>query len=97
MSKRKKNASVFELEVRNHPGTMSHVCGLFARRAYNLEGILCLPTEKNHISKMWLLINESERIEQVAKQVNKLHDVLNLIHHQGSSLFTRLEKFDGHH
>lgn len=32
-----------ELAVRNHPGVMSHVCGLFARRAYNVEGILCMP------------------------------------------------------
>jgi len=29
--------------VRNHPGVMSHVCGLFARRAFNVEGIICLP------------------------------------------------------
>ncbi|MCG3147073.1 MAG: hypothetical protein PCFJNLEI_00510 [Verrucomicrobiae bacterium] len=32
-----------ELTVQNHPGVMSHVCGLFARRAFNVEGILCLP------------------------------------------------------
>lgn len=34
---------ILELAVRNHPGVMSHVCGLFARRAFNVEGILCLP------------------------------------------------------
>ena len=26
---------ILELAVRNHPGVMSHVCGLFARRAFN--------------------------------------------------------------
>ena len=34
---------ILELTVRNHPGVMTHVCGLFARRAFNVEGILCLP------------------------------------------------------
>ncbi len=24
---------------------MTHVCGLFARRAFNVEGILCLPIQ----------------------------------------------------
>lgn len=32
-----------ELIVRNHPGVMTHICGLFARRAFNVDGILCLP------------------------------------------------------
>ena len=27
--------AVLRLRVRNHPGVMSHVCGLFARRAFN--------------------------------------------------------------
>jgi acetolactate synthase-1/3 small subunit len=34
---------VLELGVANHPGVMSHICGLFARRAFNVEGILCMP------------------------------------------------------
>ncbi|MDF3008108.1 MAG: ilvN [Enterobacter kobei] len=29
---------ILELTVRNHPGVMTHVCGLFARRAFNVEG-----------------------------------------------------------
>ncbi len=35
--------AVLEVSVNNHPGVMSHVCGLFARRTYNVEGIACLP------------------------------------------------------
>ncbi len=38
---------ILELTVRNHPGVMTHVCGLFARRAFNVEGILCLYTLNN--------------------------------------------------
>ncbi len=72
--------SVLELTVNNHPGVMSHVCGLFSRRAYNLEGILVLPIEasERRTSKMWLLVNEDIRLEQVMLQTQKLVDVLEL-------------------
>ena len=46
---------ILELTVRNHPGVMTHVCGLFARRAFNVEGILCLPiqdSDKSQIDKL---------------------------------------------
>ncbi len=35
---------VLEIDVNNHPGVMSHVVGLFSRRAYNVEGIICVKT-----------------------------------------------------
>jgi len=35
--------AILELTVQNHPGVMTHVCGLFARRAFNVDGILCMP------------------------------------------------------
>lgn len=72
--------SVLELTVNNHPGVMSHVCGLFSRRAYNLEGILVLPIEadEREHSRMWLLVNEDDRLEQVMSQTRKLVDVLEL-------------------
>lgn len=34
--------AVLEIDVNNHAGVMSHVVGLFSRRAYNVEGILVL-------------------------------------------------------
>ena len=43
--------TVLELEVNNHAGVMSHVVGLFSRRAYNVEGILCLPVGDGSISR----------------------------------------------
>ncbi|MGL5352690.1 MAG: ACT domain-containing protein, partial [Clostridium sp.] len=47
---------VIELLVRNHPGVMSHITGLFARRAYNLEGILCGEVGDGSTSKIYLLV-----------------------------------------
>lgn len=72
-----KNAlTALHLTVNNHPGVMSHVCGLFARRAFNLEGILVTPAGEGATCDMWLLVNEYERLEQLLSQVRKLHDVL---------------------
>ena len=86
--------SVLELTVNNHPGVMSHVCGLFARRAYNVEGILCMPVNGGSESRIWLLVNEDERLEQVIKQVLKLVDVLRVrrgrVNHE---VFVQLEEF----
>ena len=70
------HGSVLRLVVRNHPGVMSHVCGLFARRAFNVEGILCLPVGDGARSVVLLLVHEDERIEQVVRQLRKLEDVL---------------------
>lgn len=73
--------SVLELIVNNHPGVMSHICGLFSRRAYNLEGIVCIPVNGGSTSKMWLQVNEELKLEQIIKQVNKLPDVLSVTRH----------------
>lgn len=73
--------AVLELTVVNHPGVMSHICGLFARRAYNLEGILCLPIAGTEHSRIWLLVNEDQLLDQVIAQTNKLVDVLEIKHH----------------
>lgn len=80
--------AVLELTVNNHPGVMSHICGLFSRRAYNVEGIVCLPVEGTTTSKMWLQVNEETKLEQIIKQVNKLADVICLTRHdEGHKVF----------
>ena len=70
------HAAVLRLVVRNHPGVMSHVCGLFARRAFNVEGILCLPVGDGARSVILLAVNEDERLEQMVRQLGKLEDVI---------------------
>ncbi len=54
--------AVLEIDVNNHPGVMSHVIGLFSRRTYNVEGILCLPVGDGRQSRIWLLVNEDQRL-----------------------------------
>jgi acetolactate synthase-1/3 small subunit len=67
---------VLELTVRNHPGTMSHITGLFARRAFNLDAILVVPVGDGSTSRILLLVPDEDRLDQVVKQLAKLHDVL---------------------
>jgi len=65
---------IIELTVNNHPGVMSHVTGLFSRRGFNLEGILCSPIGDGARSRMYLLVKREERIDQITKQLEKLYD-----------------------
>ncbi|MCC6765626.1 MAG: acetolactate synthase small subunit [Deltaproteobacteria bacterium] len=69
---------VLRLCVRNHPGVMSHVCGLFARRAFNVEGILCLPVGDASRSAILLLVHDDDRLDQMILQLRKLEDVLEI-------------------
>lgn len=70
--------TALRLVVRNHPGVMSHVCGLFARRAFNVEGILCVPIGDGTRSAILLDVDEDARLPQVIAQLRKLEDVLDV-------------------
>ncbi len=72
------NNTIIELTVNNHPGVMSHITGLFSRRAFNLEGIVCGRIGNGEHSRMYLLISRNSRLEQIEKQLKKLYDVIAL-------------------
>jgi len=68
---------------------MSHVCGLFARRGFNVDGILCLPVADGARSAILLLVKEDDRLEQMIRQLRKLEDVLDIARHpQAREAFT---------
>jgi acetolactate synthase-1/3 small subunit len=86
--------AVLELDVNNHAGVMSHVVSMFSRRAYNVEGIICMPVGNGATSRIWLLVNEDGRLEQMVKQLEKLEDVLFVRRHGAEhAVFDRLEAF----
>jgi acetolactate synthase-1/3 small subunit len=86
--------AVLELDVNNHTGVMSHVAGLFSRRACNIEGILCMPVGGGQISRIWLLVNADDRLEQMIKQVAKLEDIYTVRRHAADhAVFQNLETF----
>jgi acetolactate synthase-1/3 small subunit len=85
---------VLELTVHNHPGVMSHICGLFARRAFNVEGILCMPIGTGVQSRIWLRVPADHRLEQMLRQLRKLEDVVSVQRHSADhQVFVRLEEF----
>jgi acetolactate synthase-1/3 small subunit len=71
--------TIVKLMVRNHPGAMSHITGLFSRRGFNLEGILCAPVDGGADSAMYLVVRNDERLEQIVKQLRKLYDVKSVV------------------
>jgi acetolactate synthase-1/3 small subunit len=71
-----RGGAVLRLMVRNHPGVMSHVCGLFSRRSFNLDGILCAPVDDGARSEMLLLVKDDARLAQLILQLHKLEDVI---------------------
>jgi len=63
--------------VRNHPGVLSHVAGLFTRRGYNIESIAAGETENPDVTRITIVVAGDEAIlEQVTKQLRKLIDVI---------------------
>lgn len=70
------NTTILRLQVNNHPGVMSQICGLFARRAFNMEGIFCNATGQGDTSCIWLKVDETDKLDQVLRQLAKLEDVL---------------------
>lgn len=67
--------TVLQLTVANHPGVLAHVAGLFARRAFNMDGVLCHPIGDGSRSRIWLRVQENERLDQLIRQLSKLVDV----------------------
>jgi acetolactate synthase-1/3 small subunit len=88
------NEIILELTVRNHPGVMSQITGLFSRRAFNLEGILCAALGSAGTSRLYLLVREDLRLEQVVRQLGKLYDVLEIKVHdrENREIYLRMEK-----
>ena len=86
---------LLKLTVNNHHGVLSHVSGLFARRAYNLEGVMVRPVRSDASrSRMWLLVQEEDRLEQITRQLEKLEDVLSVEHEPAKeSIFSHTETF----
>lgn len=86
-----KQQLVLDLQVNNHAGVMAHIVSLFARRAFNLEGILVLPEQEQSLSRIWLLVNNDSCVQQMIAQLKKLQDVKTIcVCDEDEHLFDRL-------
>jgi len=65
--------------VRNQPGVLARVAGLFSRRGFNIDSLAVGPTERDDRSSITIRVDCSDTsIEQVKKQLHKLIDVLHV-------------------
>lgn len=63
--------------VKNHSGVLSHIAGMFSRRAFNIDSLTVGETIDPTISRMTIVVRGDDAvIEQVEKQLSKLIDVI---------------------
>src|SRR5699024_4067573 len=66
--------------VGNNPGVRTRASALFARRAFNIHSLAVGPTEYPEISRITVVVDvESNPLEHVTKQLNKLVNVIKIV------------------
>ena len=65
--------------VENHAGVLSKVVGLFSRRGFNIHSLAVGVTNDETISRITIeVLGDEATVEQIAKQLNKLVDVIKI-------------------
>ncbi|MBM3958162.1 MAG: acetolactate synthase small subunit [SAR202 cluster bacterium] len=63
--------------VQDKPGVLARVAGLFRRRGFNIASLAVGHSEKRGLSRMAFIVEgDAETVGQVAKQLDKLIDVV---------------------
>jgi len=63
--------------VRNEPGVLAHVAGMFSARGFNIDSLVVGRTEDPALSRMTIVsVGDDRTIEQVRKQLAKLISVV---------------------
>lgn len=71
---------IISLLVENRHGALSRIANLFSSRGYNITSLTVAETEDATVSRMTIVVTGDEAIlEQIAKQLNKLLDVIKVI------------------
>ena len=66
--------------LQNETGALSRVASMFSTRGYNIESLSVAPTQDPMISRLTLVTEgEDAVIEQIAKQLYKLIDVIDVL------------------
>jgi acetolactate synthase-1/3 small subunit len=65
--------------VENKPGVLTRVASLFARRGFNIDSLAVGITEDPTLSRITIVVGGDDvRLEQVAKQLHKLINVIKI-------------------
>jgi acetolactate synthase I/III small subunit len=71
---------IIAILLQNEAGALSRVAGLFSTRGYNIESLSVAPTDDPTVSRLTLVTTGSDQvIQQIANQLNKLVDVVNVL------------------
>lgn len=70
---------ILSVLVEDKPGVLTRIAGLFARRGFNIESLAVGESELPHLSRITLTLSgEDHHIDQVAKQLHKLINVVKI-------------------
>ena len=70
---------IISILLENQAGALSRVASLFSTRGYNIESLNVAPTDNPAVSRLTLVTTGSDDvITQIAKQLAKLIDVVNI-------------------
>jgi len=65
--------------VENKFGVLARIAGLFSRRSFNIFSLAVAPTEDPALSRITIVVDVQDTdVEQIAKQLNKLINVLEI-------------------
>ena len=80
----KSKTYVLSILADNHSGVLLRICGLFARRGYNLLSISAAETQDPNISRLTIVTEaDDQTLEQIIKQVQKLHEIHEVLNLSG--------------
>lgn len=73
--------------VENKPGVLTHISGLFSRRAFNIESITAGYTEEPDMTRITIVVEADDeyQLEQVVNQLSKLVNVIKIIDLSGEA------------
>jgi len=85
-----KQSHTISVLVRNRPGVLARVAGLFSRRGFNIDSLAVSTTQSPEVSRMTIVVQGDQRVlDQICKQLRKLIDVLKVQDHTGEELVDR--------
>lgn len=78
------------LLVSNKPGVLIRIALVFARRGYNIDSLVVSPSQNPHFSVMNIMATgETQTLDQILKQLNKLVDVIHARDRTGDDIIAR--------
>lgn len=81
---------VISVTVRDEPGVLVRIAGLFARRTFNIESLSVAKSEIPGFSRTTFVVRgEGSTVEQVQKQLQKLIDVIKVVDHTETQFVDR--------